>query len=59
MAADPHVSDSRVRVEEKALVFPLHLCIYQDKTPCFDELVDKLRHASAQQVRYITCCMCI
>ncbi|KAI7886210.1 hypothetical protein K492DRAFT_188367 [Lichtheimia hyalospora FSU 10163] len=39
----------RVRVEDKSYTFPLHLCIYQNTSPRFAELVQRMWRAASQQ----------
>ncbi|CDH58242.1 hypothetical protein RO3G_06280 [Lichtheimia corymbifera JMRC:FSU:9682] len=39
----------RVRVEGMSVSFPLHLCIYQNTSPSFAELIQRMRRAASQQ----------
>ncbi|KAI8388902.1 uncharacterized protein BYT42DRAFT_643038 [Radiomyces spectabilis] len=34
----------KVRIQDRAIAFPLHLCSYKDKAPLFDQLVDKINN---------------
>lgn len=47
--------NDRVRVEGMSVSFPLHLCIYQNTSPSFAELIQRMRRAASQQVQ----CHCI